>query len=137
MPPPPYNGGMIPRSILLLSVLMVPATLRADFAALQSVVRDHCVKCHGPTASKGGVTLGPLESPAAVLKHRKLWRNVVAQIEKGEMPPEGEKPLAKDLQAKSVAWVRNTLDAADKAGDPAVESRGVQPDHPRSHGRRF
>ncbi len=106
---------MTPRRLSLFILLLSVSALRADFMALQAVVKDHCAKCHGPTASKGGVTLAPLDSPIAVTKYRKVWRSVVGQIEKGKMPPEGEKALPKDVAAKAVAWVKTTLDAADKA----------------------
>ncbi len=106
---------MTPRRLSLFILLLSVSAGRADFAALQAVVKDHCAKCHGLTASKGGVTLAPLDSPVAVTKYRKLWRGVVSQIEKGEMPPEGEKALPKDAAAKAVAWVKATLDAADMA----------------------
>ncbi|WP_020476341.1 DUF1592 domain-containing protein [Zavarzinella formosa] len=107
---------MLSRFFYSTSLVFITSSFAlADFAALQAVVADHCVKCHGPTASKGGVRLGPLESSSVVLKNRKLWRNAIAQIEKGEMPPEGEKPVPKETLAKAAAWVKSTLDAADKA----------------------
>lgn len=99
---------------ILLLLLFTASFARADFAAVQSLVTTHCVKCHGPTASKGGVTLSPLDAVAHITKHRKVWRNVIAQIESGEMPPEGEKRIPKEQQTKAITFLKSTLDAADK-----------------------
>ena len=111
-----YDCGMILR-LTLASILTLFGAHRAmaDFTALKTVVGEHCVRCHGPTASKGGVTLGPLEQASAITRQRKLWRKVIAQIESGEMPPEGEKRLPKETQARVVAWLKSTLDDADRA----------------------
>lgn len=77
-------------------------------------VTELCGRCHGEKASKGGVTLAPFADVAAVLRERKVWRAVAAQLKSGEMPPEGAKQPTGEQRATLVAWLTTRLDAADE-----------------------
>jgi len=42
---------------------------------------------------EGGVDFSGLGDEASLRRSRKLWRAVIARVEAGEMPPDGERPL--------------------------------------------
>jgi len=76
---------------------------------VQPVLTAHCGKCHGEEKPKAKLTLtGPrdLEQLAAERDH---WFRVLAQVETGAMPPEGEKAIS-DAERQAVAgWIRGEL----------------------------
>ena len=55
---------------------------------------DYCTSCHGAEKKKGGVRLHELTWDPNNSKSLELWRDVLDQIEQGEMPPE-KKPQPK------------------------------------------
>ena len=54
---------------------------------------------------KAGVNLLPFPDAKAVLKQRRLWRSIAAQVETGDMPPDGEKQPAKEQRERLVRRV--------------------------------
>ena len=99
---------------LLAALAATPAAAQPTFPDVRTVVTDHCGRCHGEKVQKGGLNLAPFADEKAVVKHRKTWREVAAQMKSGEMPPEGAKQPTKDQRERVVAWITKTLDAADE-----------------------
>ncbi|HCN77202.1 MAG TPA: hypothetical protein DIT13_08430 [Verrucomicrobiales bacterium] len=65
-------GMALPRSILLLclaSAALSPAPAEVDYARdIQPILAEHCLLCHGPDDSKGGLTLTSFELATNALK---------------------------------------------------------------------
>jgi mono/diheme cytochrome c family protein len=91
-----------------------PSPTAFAFAEARSLFESHCLKCHGEKSQKGGVNLAPFTSEKALVKQRKLWRAVAAQIASGDMPPEDQKQLTKVEREQLLKWLNATLDAADE-----------------------
>jgi hypothetical protein len=99
-------------SILLLSLTSVPVW-SDDLAALQNfggqikpLVQQYCVKCHGGEQTKGDVNLKEYERVGQTLKDVKLWKNVLKQIESGDMPPDdAPQPTASEKTTLN-GWVK-------------------------------
>ena len=104
-------------SIALLLFPLAVTSRGADpsFPETRGLIDALCLKCHGATAQKGGVNFVPFKDEKAVSKQRKLWRGVVEQLESGEMPPEDQKQPTKEQRQRFVAWIKQSLDAAEKA----------------------
>ncbi len=91
-----------------------PPTPNTGFTLVRTQVTELCGRCHGEKASKGGVNLAPFADEAAVVRERKLWRAVAAQLKSGEMPPEGTKQPTAEQRTALVKWITIRLDAADE-----------------------
>ena len=86
--------------------VLVPQAWANDHAAF---FRQHCVKCHGPQQQKGQLRLDTLAAPGTSDEAAELWSTVVAMVESGEMPPEGEpRPAANDV-AQLLDWAGREL----------------------------
>ena len=56
-------------SLLLLATVVLPARAAVDFARdIQPILAEHCLLCHGPDDSKGGLTLTSFELATKALK---------------------------------------------------------------------
>ncbi len=70
---------------------------------------QYCVDCHGPTRSKGGVTLHTLGGDLSAGAGPKGWDKILDMIERGAMPPETvDQPKPADRKAV-VEWIRAAL----------------------------
>jgi hypothetical protein len=87
---------------------------------------QHCVKCHGPTKAKGGVDFSKLEDVSSVRRRRKVWREVVEQLETLEMPPSGERAVAPERRERVVAWLKGAVASFD-CDDPSSLDPGPPP----------
>ena len=74
--------------------------------------KEHCLHCHGPDQSKGGLRLDQLDDDLASSTNFGRWREILIRMREGEMPPADEpKPPAGPL-AEVVAKLSAHLDAA-------------------------
>lgn len=85
-----------------------------------------CFHCHGPSKKKGKVDFSTFADDRSAGRDRKLWRRSIEQIETGEMPPEGEKPLSPEDREKLLKWMKRTAEAIDP-NDPAARDPGPGP----------
>ncbi|QVL33734.1 DUF1592 domain-containing protein [Telmatocola sphagniphila] len=87
------------------------------FADAKALIATRCSKCHNDKIRKGGIDLSILADEKSLAKHRKIWRQVVTQVETSEMPPE-DQPRLGEVQKKSlVQFVRarlSEIEAAEK-----------------------
>ena len=78
---------------LSLAVIATTACLAAEDGGFQNTVRPvltkHCVTCHNPSLTSGGVNLVPFTNGATVATERVAWEKILHKIESGEMPPKG------------------------------------------------
>ena len=124
MPVPPAAGRrpwLAAPPVLLLGCFLLnhsPPRVAAaaeppTFAEVRGMMTEYCAKCHGEKVQKGGLNLAVFADEKAIVRQRKAWREVAAQVKAGDMPPEGSKPLSPLQRERFVAWVARTLDAAD------------------------
>src|SRR6185436_6302468 len=85
---------------------------------IRPLLDSHCAKCHGAQKKKGDVDFSK-----AALRDRKIWKKALAQVEAGEMPPEGEKRLTTEQRDALLAWVRSAAAYVD-CSNPAERHPG-------------
>jgi hypothetical protein len=91
---------------------------------VRSFLDQHCVECHGPKKAKKDLRLDQIKMDFADKAVREQWRDVLEQIETGEMPPEKQpQPPAQEVRALS-EWIIASIAAADRARR-ATEGRVV------------
>ncbi|MFO1044337.1 MAG: DUF1592 domain-containing protein [Planctomycetaceae bacterium] len=74
--------------------------------------KEHCLHCHGPDQSKGGLRIDQLDDDLASSTKYERWREILIRMREGEMPPADEpRPPAGKL-AEVVAKLSAHLDAA-------------------------
>ena len=84
-------------------------------SAVVPFLKKHCIPCHGPTASKGGITLHDISRNLAIGKDMDLWNLVLKQLVLSEMPPSTEKqPLVSDV-SKVIDWINTELNMSGNA----------------------
>ena len=90
--------------VLALATAVEHAVI-ADEHQVQGFLKNHCVKCHSENEPKAGVQLNLLRFPVTGENH-KQWKEVVHNIQRGDMPPEDtEQPT--DIQRK--AFLANVI----------------------------
>ncbi len=75
--------------------------------SVQPFVTAHCLRCHGPQKAEGDLRLDQLDADLSKPTSFERWREIVARVQSGEMPPKKEpRP-----DPASVADVVNKLSA--------------------------
>lgn len=88
--------------------------LARDYAAkVRPLLAQHCEKCHGAAMKEGGVEYASIAKGEQALAKGRLWKRAARRIAKGDMPPEGEKPLAKEDRERLLAWLKTAADYVD------------------------
>lgn len=73
--------------------------------------KTHCVKCHGPTKSKGDLTVHELDGNLSSGRDQETWESVLDMLKFGEMPPIDE-PQPKKAEVEAVAqWIESEMRA--------------------------
>jgi hypothetical protein len=82
-------------------------------------VAKHCARCHGDKVKKGDLRLTIYQNEADVLKHRKVWQNVLTVLRAGDMPPPSVKarPAATEVDAFTSS-IQAIFDRADRNAKP-------------------
>ena len=108
-----------PFQFLSVVICLSAASARAvDFASeIQPLLAEHCLECHGPDASKGGLNLETRDLALKVLKSGErgivpgdpaksaLVARVTTTDLEDRMPPKEKKPLKPDEVEKLSAWI--------------------------------
>lgn len=98
-------------------------TWRADVVPL---FEAHCVRCHGPEQSKGGITVHTLGSDLAQGYDLERWEQVLDMLESGEMPPDDQPQPTAIARDRAARWIDGELRAfveASKRADAAPTAR--------------
>lgn len=86
--------------------------------AVSAFTKKHCVRCHGETNPKAGLSLTTFRDELSLLKARKKWDQLAEMVRDGEMPPEGSPaPSAAEKEAFLRA-VKAVFDKFDKNAKP-------------------
>jgi len=92
-----------------------PEAAKADEKTFQEVVqpllKKYCFRCHNAEKMKSGVRVDQLTGTLKD-RHLALWKNILKQIDDGDMPPDDEpQPTDKERQAL-VEWIPRAMNAA-------------------------
>jgi mono/diheme cytochrome c family protein len=108
-----------PNSLFLIAAAAWGAVPQAGSAAedaaaafrtrVQPVLAARCVRCHSAEKPKGKVSLAGDRDLERLAADGDLWFRVLAQIESGAMPPDGQSALTAAERAALVGWVRGEL----------------------------
>ena len=90
-------------------------SIKTGQAGYESHVRPffqkHCVKCHGPTKTKGNINVHALNGDLAAGRELETWESIVDMLEFGEMPPiEEQQPQQAEVQAV-IQWIETEMRA--------------------------
>ncbi len=96
------------------SAAMAQSAATADnSAALKSLTKGYCVKCHNTEDWAGGVAMDTLDLDH-VTKNQKIWETAVNKLRGRLMPPAGQKqPSQSDVDAV-VGYLETSIDASQK-----------------------
>jgi hypothetical protein len=86
--------------LLLVSATHASETPSPTYARdIAPLVQKYCVRCHGGSKPRGGVTLDRDRDDASILKNRAVWEKVGDNLRSGDMPPAGaRKPTAAEME---------------------------------------
>lgn len=102
--------------LAIVAILDNVACAADEFASrIAPLVRQHCVKCHGPDRQEGELRLDDLAPQMTNPKTAARWRDVSDRVRTGEMPPPDETPLKPDDRKFIVEWIRRQLDSTQDA----------------------
>jgi hypothetical protein len=107
LPNKPISPLLMPRSnapkkgFILALALGLPTLAAASSVAPQPVLeprhlgllKEHCAECHNERKQKGRFRVDTLPARITSAQDADRWQKVLAQLNSGEMPPEGEKQL--------------------------------------------
>lgn len=101
--------------------------LAADRAGIkgvaQSFLNAHCLRCHGPDKVEGDLRLDQLDADLSKPTTFERWREIMARVQSGEMPPKDEPRPQPALAADFVKGISARLDEA--AAKQRAEGRVV------------
>ena len=114
------------KTLSLLICLTVPSmTLGAEeFASIQPLVQNYCVRCHGPVTQKGDIQLDRLTDLDAA-----TFETVYEQLAGGLMPPDDQR---QPTSAERTMLMRHVLELAKK--DSFVTASGLRRLNKREYG---
>ncbi len=105
--------------ILLLTVndgrlrAQVPSVSSDDFRrTLEPFFEKYCLHCHGAGEAKGDLRLDRLDTDLSQHSTFERWREIVARVESGEMPPKDEPRLPATQVAHFVSQLTSQLQEA-------------------------
>lgn len=98
---------------LIAGIDFLECASAADYAStVEPLVERYCTKCHAEDKAKAGINLSGDHSVVDVLKERKVWLQVLEQLESEEMPPKEPMPTVEERR-RMVDWIRTTLTDVD------------------------
>jgi mono/diheme cytochrome c family protein len=78
----------------------------------QPFFKEHCLRCHGPAKAKGNLRLDQLDADLSAPRTFERWREIVARLQAGEMPPPDEPRPKPEQLADMVKRLTGRLDEA-------------------------
>ncbi len=101
------------------ALLLLSHDARAD-ESTQAFFKQHCLRCHGPAKTEGDLRVDLLESDLSKPSNFERWREIVARVQSGEMPPKDE---ARATAAQTNEFVKR-LSAELQAAAAKTRSEG-------------
>jgi hypothetical protein len=83
-----------------LTVFACHGFVFADRGPVPAFFEQHCFKCHDERKHKGDLRLDLLKLPITA-KNEEIWKEVVHNLQRGDMPPEKEKQPKSESKKRS------------------------------------
>jgi hypothetical protein len=80
-------------------------------------LEKHCISCHGKEKQKGNLALHEFRDEISMLRARKRWRDVIANVQSGDMPPDDKPQPSAEERRRFLDSVNGIFAAAD-SGKP-------------------
>ena len=80
--------------------------------AIQPILNQSCVPCHGPETVEGNIRIDTLDPDFLHGQDVNWWLEVQAVLSNGEMPPPEADELKDDDRSKVVEWLSNEIQTA-------------------------
>lgn len=112
----------LPLRFVLLSVCVVVAPLAggeplepiAEYQHLAGpLVEQYCLDCHSGDGADAGLELDKLQSGDRFQEDRNTWKDVVARLKAGDMPPADYDAPDDQERSKLVGWIEAKLEQLD------------------------
>jgi hypothetical protein len=104
---------------LIVTSQLPLAAAPPDFGAFcNGFVMKHCAKCHSETDPQAELNLLTFTDSDSLVRQRKVWMNVIRQIQSGSMPPQEEPQPAADDAERFVEEIQAIFDYADRHAKP-------------------
>jgi len=100
-------------ALLPFSAARAAAPSFAD--AVVPFLEKHCVSCHGKEKQKGELALHEFRDEVSVLRARKRWRDVIGNVQNGDMPPDDKPQPSAEEKQRFLAAVAGIFAKADAA----------------------
>lgn len=88
----------------------------------RELLQKHCQSCHGAEKQKGKFRVDDLSFTLSTLSTADRWQKILNALNAGEMPPEEEPPLPRDLKTEFLDELSNIL---VEARSTLSDQRGV------------
>lgn len=93
----------------------------ADYKTLgKGFVEKYCSKCHDPDDPQAELVLTRFSDSDSILRERKIWMNVIKQVQSSSMPPKEEQLPSTSESEKFVEHIKAIFDHADRNAKPAA-----------------
>src|SRR5438045_1239176 len=105
------SRGAVLIALVVVSALPCVAATANYEREIRPLLKQYCLGCHSTEKHKGDLDLERFKSQGEILKHSKVWEDVVEKLSLSEMPPK-EKPQPTAAERERVISFANT--ALDK-----------------------
>ncbi|MFM8572715.1 MAG: DUF1592 domain-containing protein [Pirellula sp.] len=117
----PFAGLILSRLVVItgLAHTALADDPPADYKTLgKGFVEKHCSKCHGPEDPQAELVLTRFSDSDSIVRERKIWMNVIKQVQSGSMPPKEESAPETAESEKFVEHIKAIFDHADRKAKP-------------------
>ncbi len=91
----------------------------ADYKTLgKAFVEKYCSKCHSSEDPQAELVLTRFSDSDSILRERKIWMNVMKQVQSASMPPKEESTPSVSESEKFVEHIKAIFDHADRNAKP-------------------
>ncbi|RFC46274.1 MAG: Protein of unknown function DUF1592/DUF1588/DUF1587/ DUF1585/DUF1595/Planctomycete cytochrome C [Verrucomicrobia bacterium] len=111
----------LPHALLSLALCLPSVACAAALSPQPSLeprhlglLKEHCAECHNDRKQKGHFRVDTLPAQILTPEDADRWQKVLAQLNSGEMPPEGEKPLPDQSKTDLLEDLSNAMVTARK-----------------------
>ena len=90
------------------------ADLKGFHAEIEPLLKETCLKCHGPDRERGGFRIDTLDPDLINGVDSLSWLDAMEVLANGEMPPEDGPELSDEDRNKIVTWLSSEIQVASQ-----------------------
>jgi hypothetical protein len=91
----------------------------ADYKTLgKGFIEKYCSKCHAPEDPQAELVLTRFSDSDSIIRERKIWMNVIKQVQSASMPPREEQLPSSSESEEFVKHIKAIFDYADRKAKP-------------------